>query len=420
MTVREFRAGSGAIATTIEVPGDKSLSHRALFLAAMAEGTSLVRGLAPGADVAATATCLARLGPRIVADRVVSRGVAAWTPPDGPLDAANSGTTMRLLAGALSPRPFAATIIGDASLSRRPMGRLRAPLEALGARIDVSQQGTAPVTVHGRPLRGADISIPLASAQVRTAVALASLQATGRTTIDSPPGFRDHTERWLAALGRGAWIDATRFGVDPGDVEPLDITIPGDPSSAAYLWAAASLAGGTVSTPGVSLNPGRTGFLDVLVAMGVSVDVTPERPVLGDPVGTVRVGGRPTRAVRVEGPLIARSLDELPLVGLLAATIPGTSVIADASELRAKESDRIDTTVAMLTALGADALATDDGFVVRGGPLHPATVLGHGDHRIALTGAVAAAATGSVLVDGYDAVAVSWPDFAETWERLWS
>lgn len=420
MISRRFSRGAAAPDATLAVPGDKSLSHRALILAAMASGTSEIRGLGPGRDVAATIACLRRLGVAADAGRVDSPGIAAWQASPEPLDAANSGTTMRLLTGALAGRTFASVLVGDPSLSRRPMARLVAPLAALGARITVSEQGTPPIRVAPASLRGAAVTVPVASAQVRTAVALAALQADGATTITSPPGYRDHTERWLTALGLGTPTEAEGFTVHSGMPPPLDLTVPGDPSSAAFLWTAAALAGGAVTTPGVSLNPGRTGFLDILEAMGITVSITPGEAVLGDPVGTVRVAGRPTRTTVVEGALVARSLDELPLFALLAAITPGISLVRHAGELRVKESDRIAATVALVRALGGDATGTDDGFVVTGGSLAAGTVVSHGDHRIAMAGAVAAAAAGWVEVEGWDASAVSWPGFEETWEALWS
>ncbi|MBI5158026.1 MAG: 3-phosphoshikimate 1-carboxyvinyltransferase [Acidimicrobiia bacterium] len=419
MTVRTFSGPSSSFHATVIVPGDKSLSHRGLILAAMARGASRLRGLGAGSDLAATISCLTRFGISVDGDRVESGGIGSWGEP-GRLECANSGTTMRLLAGAASGRPFVTVLDGDASLRRRPMRRLVDPLAALGAHLEVTGDGTAPITVRGGTLHGAAVTIGIASAQVRSAVALAALQAAERAVIDSPPGFRDHTERWLAALGLGAWQSATAFAIDPGAVPPLDLEVPGDTSSAAFLWAAAGLGGSEVTTPGVSLNPGRTGLLAVLAGMGATVAATETGQVLGDPVGTVTVRGPVRHGMQVDGPLAVRSLDELPLVGLLGAIAEGETVVSGAGELRGKETDRITSTVALVRALGGDAEESADGFRVMGSGLRPGKFEAAGDHRLAMAAAVAATVAGTVEVVGIEAAAVSWPDFADTLERSWS
>ncbi len=408
----------------VRVPGDKSLSHRALILAAMARGRSRLAGLGPGADVAATAAALVALGVEFDGERVNSRGIDGWRRIGRTIDCGNSGTTMRLLAGALAGRPFRSTLDGDASLRTRPMGRLVKPLEALGAQVTVSAAGTPPVEVFApEPLRGAGVTISLASAQVRTAFYLAAIQAIGESSLEGPPGFRDHSERWLASLGLGHAVDETAFRVTPGPVPAADYDVPGDPSSAAYLWAAAAMRPGcAVTTPEVSLNAGRLGLLDVLEEMGAAVDRHVTGDVLGDPVGTVRVEGAGLAGSKVDGILAVQALDELPLVGVLAAAAEGETVVRDAGELRHKESDRIATTVAMLRALGGAAEATDDGFVVLGtGGLRGGRVDAKGDHRIAMAAAAAAAAAREpVTVTGAQVAAVSWPGFYEALEGLWS
>ena len=417
MTERTLHAPGGAFAARPAVPGDKSLSHRALLFAAMAAGPSEVTGLGPGADVAATAAALTRLA-------APGGGIAAWRPAEEMLDVANSGTTLRLLAGALAGRPFRSVLTGDESLRRRPMGRLVAPLAALGASVTTSPEGTAPVAVYApHPLRGADHRIDLASAQVRSAFALAALQADGPSRIDGPPGFRDHTERWLAAFGLGEWEDETAFRVNPGPVPAAAYPVPGDPSSAAFLWTAAALwPGAEVETTGVSVNPGRIGLLDVLEQFGADVSWEETGDIHGDPIGTVRVRGAGRGAAEVRGSLAVRALDELPLVAVLAAAGDGVSTVSDAGELRAKESDRIATTVAMVRALGGIAEATADGFVVQGtGGVRGGTIDAAGDHRIAMAAAVAATAGREpVTVVGAEAAAVSWPGFYDALEELWS
>jgi len=422
---RTFRPADGPFTATVTVPGDKSLGHRGLILAAIAEGASRISGISDGLDNAATSTVLRSLGVDHTGDHVYSPGRAHWSRPPRALDCANSGTTMRLMAGALASGPVAAVLIGDESLSRRPMGRLLEPLRALGAEITVAEGGTPPVHVTGRSLQGRDVWVPQASAQVRTAVALAALDATGATTIDSPPGFRDHTERWLTDLGRGSYESNTRFRVEPGPIPPLVMEIPGDPSSAAFLWAAAAVVpGSTVTTPRVSANSGRLGFLDVLEAMGAEVQIEPEPDVLGDPTGTITVRAKPLTGIEITGALTVRALDELPLVAVVAAAASGPTVVADAHELRHKESDRIDAAARLARLAGAGAETRADGFVVtpgRTGADTPDTIDAGSDHRVAMAAAVAAlAAPKPVTVTGYEAAAVSWPRFADALEALWS
>lgn len=414
----------GPFRATVHVPGDKSLSHRALILAAFARGASEVIGTGPGRDIAATRRVLASLGVTIAGNRVFSTGIDGWARPEAALHCENSGTTMRLMTGALAGRPFASTLTGDRYLSKRPMRRLVAPLEALGAEIALTGSGTPPVTVGGGvPLAGADVEIEIASAQVRSAFILAALQAEGSSSITSPAGFRDHTERWLAALGLGERLSPTTFRVDPGPIPAGRYTIPGDPSSAAFLWAAAAMRpGAEVTTPNVSLNPGRIGFLEVLERMGSRIEAEVTESVGGDPVGTVTVHGSGLRAADVSGDLTVATLDELPLVAVVGAAAEGITEVRDAAELRVKESDRIESTVTMIRALGGGAEATEDGFSVVGtGFLESGVVDAAGDHRIAMASAVAATAVaGPVTVIGAEAVGVSWPGFFEEMEALWS
>ncbi|OFW66745.1 MAG: 3-phosphoshikimate 1-carboxyvinyltransferase [Actinobacteria bacterium RBG_16_68_21] len=405
----------------LTVPGDKSLSHRALILAAMAAGRSMIEGRGTGADIASTCRLLEQLGASVEPEAVESPGVVEWSPPSVPLDAGNSGTTIRLLTGALAARPFRSTLIGDASLMSRPMQRLVGPLGKLGARVSVSTAGTPPVIVDGTPLYGAPVRVPMASAQVRTAVALAALQADGSTVVDSPPGFRDHTERWLTHLGLGSSLDETRFRIDPGPIPSFRVTLPGDTSSASFLWAAAALGpGSTVRVRSVSLNPGRTGFLDVLAAMGAEVEIVPTAAVLGDPVGDVTVTGNRLTGTIIEGELTVRTLDELPLVAVVAAFAAGATTVRDAAELRTKESDRIAATVGMIRALGGAAEPAASGLVVEGTGLTGGVVAADGDHRIAMAAAVAATRSGSVVVEGFEVAAVSWPEFEAVLEETWS
>jgi 3-phosphoshikimate 1-carboxyvinyltransferase len=418
-----FTGPGGAFDATVTVPGDKSLSHRALMFAGMAKGDSIITGLGPGEDIASTISALRSLGVLIVGEEIRSPGILRWKTPEGPVYCGNSGTTMRHLAGILSTSPVRATLTGDPSLSRRPMTRLIAPLEALGGVISVSEDGTAPIAVGGAAsIHGASVEITVASAQVRTAFEYAALAPDTPSTIDSPAGFRDHTERWLAAAGRGHWSTATMFTIEPGPIPPARYEIPGDPSSAAYLWAAAAIEpGAVVTTPGISLNPGRLGFLQILDQMGAVIEADVTGSAGGDPVGTVTVRGRELHGIEVAGDLVASSLDELPLVAVVAAFAEGITSVSDAQELRAKESDRIDAVVAMLRALDGGIEPRDDGFDVVGtGFLTGGTIETASDHRIAMAGAVAATrAMDPVVITDAEVASVSWPGFYATLESLW-
>lgn len=410
--------------SVLVTPGDKSLSHRSLIFSAMAEGSCQVTGLAPGDDVAATAAALRALGVAIDGTTVVSPGVKAWTQPAAPIDCGNSGTTMRLLAGALSGRPFSSVLTGDESLRRRPMERLVEPLGVLGGVLETTPEGTPPIAVAGSEgLIGGSTTLPMASAQVRSAFALAAVQAEGSSLVESPSGFRDHTERWMESMGRGSRINSTLFRIDPGEIPVADYDVPADPSSAAVLWASAAIATGSlVTTRNVSLNPGRIGLLQVLESMGAGIEAEVTGEIHGDPIGDVTVEGRGLTCAEVSGDLTVATLDELPLLAVLAAYGEGMTVVRDAAELRAKESDRIATTVSMIRTLGGAIEQTDDGFAVVGtGFLDGGTVDAAGDHRLAFAAAVAATRSSKpVEIRGASAVDVSWPAFFDDLETMWS
>lgn len=413
---RRVIGGAGPLVGRVRLPGCKGISHRALLLAAVADGRSTLRNLATGEDVARTRRALAALGIECAdADgsvAVAGRGFDAMAAPGAPIDCGNSGTTMRMLAGLLSGRPFESVLVGDASLSRRPMDRVVEPLRRLGARIGTTD-GHAPVTVTGGVLTGAEIDLPLASGQVKSALLLAGLQASGTTTVREPAPSRDHTERLLAALGAPLTrVDDRTVRVGPvGALDRFDLEVPGDASSAAFLVvAAATVPGSEVRIEGVNLNPQRIAYLDVLEAMGADITRTVEAERLGEPVGTVVVRHAPLRGTRIAS--TEGIVDELPILAVAAACATGPSEIADAAELRVKESDRIATTAAMLEAFGVAVAPTGDGLVITGGRRVGATVDSAGDHRIAMCAAVAAlTAEGSTTIDGWDAVDVSFPGF---------
>ncbi|MCW3045048.1 MAG: 3-phosphoshikimate 1-carboxyvinyltransferase [Actinobacteria bacterium] len=406
----------------LAVPGDKSVSHRALIFAAMAAGRSIVRGAAHGADVASTAASLARLGldvPSGPVPRLLSVEGLGWqVAREADLDAGNSGTTMRLLTGALAGRPGRFVLSGDASLSSRPMERVASPLRRMGASLSLAEGGRPPIRVEGRPLRGIAYDIPIASAQVKGAVLLAGLQAEGPTSVAEPGASRDHTERMLAWLGLPVSIAPGSVTLAAGKHLPLpafELDVPGDFSSAAFWVVAATLVPGSqVCIEGVGVNPSRTGLLEILASMGAEVEVIPQaaEPEL---VGSLRARAAGLRGVRVSGGVVARTIDELPLVAVAATQAEGVTTIRDAAELRVKESDRLAVLATGLRGLGADVEEAPDGLSVRGPTLlHGGRVESAGDHRMAMAFAVAAmVAGGPVTIGGWEGTAISYPGFLD-------
>jgi 3-phosphoshikimate 1-carboxyvinyltransferase len=412
----------------VRPPGDKSISHRYALIAAIAHGRTRIAGFAPGADAAATLACLRRLGVAVVETgvpsegptvEIVGRGLRGLEPPSGPLDAANSGTTLRLLAGILAAHPFASTLTGDASLSRRPMRRIIEPLERMGARIE-SRGGYPPLVVHGAALHGLSWRLPVPSAQVKSAVLLAGLQADGATDVEEPAGTRDHTERALAAFGAALDVTDRRIRLEGGQrLEGRSLAVPGDFSSAAFwLVAAAALPGSDVEVVDVGLNPTRTALLDVLRRAGALVDAAVERETAGEPVGSVRVRHHDLRRLEIAADEVPALIDELPVLAVLGAYGGGIRVTG-AGELRVKESDRIAALVAGLRGLGAEAEELHDGFEVGPCRLPGGTADAAGDHRLAMAFAVAAlGAAGPSTILGADAVGVSYPGFFAALEAL--
>ena len=410
----------------VRVPGDKSISHRALILASLAAGSGRVRGVLDAADVRSTAGVLRALGaevPELSQDFVVTgRGLRSLRPADESLDCGNSGTTARLVAGVAAAHPFASRFVGDASLSRRPMRRVAGPLAAMGARIDLAPAGTLPMTIEGGDLVGLEWATEAASAQVKSAILLAGLVAGVDVTVREPERSRDHTERMLAARGADVGVTDGVVTLRPrGPLPAGDVAVPADPSSAAFLAAFAALAdGGEVELPDVCLNPTRTGFLRALARMGARVSIGDERDEAGEIVGTVCVAPAGLRAIAVEGGEVPSLIDELPLLACIAARAEGETVIRGASELRVKESDRIAAVVSNLRAIGAAAAELTDGLRVAGGagPLR-GQVRTFGDHRIAMAFGVLGALPGNeIRVDDRACVGVSYPAFWRDLNRL--
>lgn len=422
---------------TVSVPGDKSISHRALLLGALAQGPSRIRNLLLGGDCLATLGCLRALGVQIEqADGVLTvhgRGLYGLRPPAAPLDCVRSGTSMRLLAGILAGQPFDSILTGDPQLLRRPMRRVVEPLRRMGAEI-ADTDGCGPLTIRGRPLHGIEYTLEVASAQVKSALLLAGLYADGPTTIHEPGPGRDHTERMLKsqiANGRSAnnssqpaphaslTIDGLTVTLDPTGIdhlEPLDLIVPGDFSSAAFLLAAGLLVPDSqLIVGGVGVNPTRTGLLDVLREMGAEVGIENERLQGGEPVADLVVKSANLRATTIHGDTVVRMIDEFPVLAVMATQAEGETVVRDARELRVKETDRIATVVEELRKLGAEIEPTDDGFVVNGPThLHGALVDSHGDHRLAMALAVAGLiAEGKTVVQNTACIADSFPGFEE-------
>jgi len=405
-------------------PGDKSLSHRALLFAALAEGTSVIRGLNPGADVASTRTVLEALGTAIArhGDTVTVEGRRGrFVAPGEPLDCGNSGTTMRLFAGALAGQAFGVTLTGDGSLSRRPMERVAAPLREMGAAVETTG-GHAPVRIEGRALRGANVVSPVSSAQVKSAVVIAGLFAEGTTTIVEPMRSRDHTERMLVAMGADLRVEGNSVAVSPGKtLRSIDFTVPGDPSAAAFfVCAAAALPGSRLLVRNMGLNPSRVGFLRVLERMGAAFEVRDHGEVCGEPAGDLEVTGRTLRGTTIEAEEIPSLVDEIPALSIIAASAGTPTIVRGAAELRVKETDRLSALAQGLEALGAEVREQPDGLELGGtGFTSGGTIDARGDHRIAMSFALASFfAPERVVVNGAETAAISDPGFWETLERL--
>jgi 3-phosphoshikimate 1-carboxyvinyltransferase len=418
---------ASAVVGHIAVPGDKSISHRALLVGALAEGETLVRGFGRSADTESTAGVLRALGVEIEdvdVDVVRVRGVGlrGLEAPADPLDCGNAGTLARLLSGVLAVQPGTFVLTGDDSLSRRPMERIAEPLRQMGARVETTD-GHLPVTIEGGDLAGIDYTLPVASAQVKSAILLAGLGASGRTKVVEPIPTRDHTELLLHAAGARVTRRPHSASVQgAGSLRLAELEIPGDFSSAApFVVAAALLPGSELTVHGVGLNPRRTGLIDVLDRMGARISVYNRRTAGGEQVGDVEVRAAPLVAASIGPADVPLLVDELPLWAIAAAHARGRSRLRGARELRAKESDRLDAVTSALRALGVRAEEADDGLSVRGVPARPrgGTIDARGDHRIAMLGAVAGLVSREgVELGGPEAVAISFPGFFEILDQV--
>ena len=385
----------------LRVPGDKSISHRALLLAARAEGTSVVRGLSTGDDVRRTAAAIVALGADVDGDRITG-GVHRLHAAGGTLDVGNSGTSIRLLSGFCAPYGWRTVLRGDTSVDARPMDRVATPLRLMGARVD---ERYPPLTIDGGDLHGIDYTVPMASAQVKGCVLLAAVGAEGETVVRERVATRAHTEEMLASCGADIDVDGLTIRVRPSKLQPFQLDVPGDPSQAAFWVVAATITPRSdLVVENVYLGPARAGFLQVLTRMGA--DVTVE----GD---DIRARTAPLRGTDVEASEIP-SLDEVPVLAVAAAVADGTTRFRDVGELRLKETDRLATVTSELAAMGVATEVEGDDLVVHGGGLRAGAVRSHGDHRIAMAMAVAGLSVpGRTAVDGWDAVATSYPEFEE-------
>ena len=418
---------------TLTVSGDKSISHRAVMLGSLATGTTEIEGFLPGEDCLSTIRCFRSMGVQIEQNgssvKVFGRGLRELTAPAGILDCGNSGTTTRLLSGALAAQHFNSVLSGDASIQRRPMKRIMIPLRAMGADItSVSGNDCAPLSVHGKQLYGIHFNSPIASAQVKSAVLLAGLYASGQTTVTEPALSRDHTERMLRSFGAkvltGNFEDRPSVTVtETQNLYGTEISVPGDISSAAFFLVGASIVPGSeMVLRNVGINPTRDGVISALRAMGAKIEVLEVRNEDSEPAADLLVRYAPLHGTEIGGALIPRLIDELPVLAAAAAVAEGRTVIRDAAELKVKESNRIRTMAEGLSRLGATVEETEDGLIIDGGAaLHGGAVESYSDHRIAMSFAILSLVTdGEVRISDPDCVNISAPTFYEDLKSLLS
>lgn len=406
----------------ITVPGDKSISHRSIMLGSLAMGTTEVTGFLQGADCLSSISCFQKMGIEIENNketntvRIHGKGLHGLSAPASTLDVGNSGTTTRLMSGILAAQPFTSTVDGDASIRKRPMGRIMTPLSKMGARFEsLATEKCAPFTVTGGNLRGIDYISPVASAQVKSAVLLAGLFAEGKTSVTEPAVSRNHTELMFESFGVDIRSEGTTAVVTPAaELTAQKITVPGDISSAAYFIAAGLITPNSeITIKNVGINPTRDGILTICKAMGANIRLSNVRDDIGEPVADITVSTSSLHGCTIEGNVIPKLIDEIPIIAIMAAFADGTTVIKDAQELKVKESNRIDVMVNNLSAMGADIEGTEDGMVICGGrPLHGAAVDSNSDHRIAMSFAIAGGlADGNTDIIGAECVNISYPSF---------
>jgi 3-phosphoshikimate 1-carboxyvinyltransferase len=411
----------------VKVPGDKSISHRAVMLGSIAKGDTKIFGFLMSDDCLRTIDCFRKMGIEISIEggivTVKGKGLYGLVEPTDVFDVGNSGTTIRLITGILAGQKFHSTLTGDQTIRRRPMGRVVEPLKKMGAVIHGRQRDNlAPLMIIGKELRGITYEMPVASAQVKSAVLLAGLYAKGTTTVVEKEPTRDHTERMLEYFGASIKLDGKKISVEGGrDFGGKEVNVPGDISSAAFLMVAASIVPGSeILIRDVGVNPGRTGIIDVLHRMGAGIEVTNERILSNEPVADISVKYSQLNAIELSGSIIPKIIDEIPIIAVAATQAKGKTVIKGAEELRFKESDRIKTTVRELKRLGANIEESRDGIIVYGPTkLKNGICQSYGDHRIAMISAIAGlAGSGQILVEKIECVETSFPGFASLMNSL--
>lgn len=423
MKLRKVKGLNG----TIAIPGDKSISHRAVMFGSLAKGTTHITNFLSGADCLATIDCFRAMGVEIKQNgtevTVHGNGLHGLKKPERQLDVGNSGTTTRLISGILSGQDFDVTLSGDESLNKRPMGRIMKPLSMMGADIQsVNGDGCAPLKINGKPLKAVHYDSPVASAQVKSAVLLAGIYADGKTSVTEPALSRNHTELMLQSFGVQVSSQGTTAEVTPPEeMTAVDIVVPGDISSAAFFIAAGLVTPDScITLKQVGINPTRNGILKVCEAMGADLVLSNVKDDSGEPTADITVKTSNLKGTEVGGELIPALIDEIPVIALMAAFAQGETVIRDAAELKVKESNRIDLTVDNLVKMGVDAEATEDGMIIRGGnPLKGASIHCKYDHRIAMTFSIAGInADGETVIEDAECVDVSYPTFYEQLQML--
>jgi 3-phosphoshikimate 1-carboxyvinyltransferase len=414
-----LQTGITSLIGEISVPGDKSISHRSVMFGALAEGETTISNFLAGADCLSTISCFKQLGISIENNgstiSVHGKGINGLKKPNEILDVGNSGTTIRLLLGILAGQNFKASLTGDSSIAKRPMTRVVNPLRLMGAAIDGNSGGEyTPLTIQGGELQPITYELPVASAQVKSAILLAGLQAEGQTTIIEPSKTRDHTERMIELFGGTIQTNGNEIKIaGKQTLKAADVVVPGDISSAAFFMVAAAITENSeITLMNVGLNQSRTGIIEVMQAMGADITVEAISDI-GEPSGNITVRSSKLKSVEISGDLIPRLIDELPIIALLAVHAEGSTIIKDAAELKVKETNRIDTVVNELTKLGANVRATEDGMIINGGTkLHGGSVSSHGDHRIGMMLTIAGlVAEGNVELSNPAVIEVSYPQF---------
>ncbi len=412
------------LAGEVTIPADKSISHRAIIFSALAKGKSIVKNFSDGQDPHSTLNIFKQLGVDIEEDgnTVTVNSTGVLKPSNSPLDCGNSGTTMRLVSGVLAGQNFNSILIGDASLSKRPMKRVITPLEQMGGEI-TSNDFKAPLEIKGHNLKSISYNSPIASAQVKSCILLAGLNADGVTTVTEPYTSRNHTEIMLKAMGANLSVEGTTVSIEKSELKPIDIEIPGDISSAAYFICAGLIVpNAKIVLKNVGLNLTRTGIIDVVKSMGGNIEILAERETCGEKVGDILVKYSPKlKACKISGEIIPRLIDEIPVIAVLATQAEGQTVIADAQDLRNKESDRITAVVTELKKLGAKIEETPDGMIITGKlPLKGGCeVETYHDHRLAMSLFVAGLVTeNEIKINGFEWVNISFPEFEKLFENL--